>query len=278
MAVRRALVLGGGGLAGIAWETGVLAGLASGGADVRGANLVIGTSAGSTVGAWLGSGLPVEELYRRLVAAPLPGADLKPAASLTDLVDMFFSLAEVADGDTDWRRRVGAAALAAETVPEAARRAAVAARLPVHRWPENELAIVAVDAATGEERVFRRDSGVGLVDAVTASCAIPLLWPPVTIGASRYVDGGIRSVANADLAEGCDRVLILAPVSDGKVTGQAETLSAGARVHVIEPDAGSHAAIGTDVGDPATRLPAATAGHAQGAAAAATVAALWQKP
>jgi NTE family protein len=80
------------------------------------------------------------------------------------------------------------------------------------------------------------------------------------------------------LAEGCDRVLVLAPVSDGKVAGQAAALSEGARVHVLEPDADSRAAIGTDVRDPATRLPAAKAGHAQGAAAASTVAALWQKP
>jgi NTE family protein len=273
-----ALVLGGGGLAGIAWETGVLAGLASGGADVRGADLVVGTSAGSLVGAWLGSGLPVDELYRRLIDAPLPGEDLKPSASLADLVDTFTRLAKTADGDVDWRRRVGAAALAAETVPEAARRAVFAARLSVHQWPESELAIVAVDAITGGQQVFRRDSGVDLVDAVTASCAIPLLWPPVTIGASRYVDGGIRSVINADLAEGHDRVLILAPVSDGKVSGEAEALSDGARVHLIEPDAASRAAFGTDVGDPATRLPAATAGHAQGAATASAVAALWQKP
>jgi NTE family protein len=256
----------------------VLAGLASGGAGVGDADLVIGTSAGSMVGAWLGSGLPVEELYRRLTEAPLPGQDLTPSTSLAELTDLFFRLAEVADGDVDWRRRVCAEALAAETVPEHVRREIIAARLPVHAWPESELAIVAVDAVTAGERVFRRDSGVDLVDAVTASCAIPVLWPPVTIGGSRYVDGGIRSVTNADLAEGHDRVLILAPVSDGKVTRQAEALSESARVHVIEPDADSRAAIGTDVGDPATRLPAARTGHAQGAAVASAVADMWQKP
>src|ERR1700677_148088 len=59
------LVLGGGGVAGIAWITGLLAGLADAGHDVTGVDLIVGTSAGSTVGAQLGSGVSLEELYAR---------------------------------------------------------------------------------------------------------------------------------------------------------------------------------------------------------------------
>lgn len=275
MTLTRALVLGGGGLAGIAWETGVLAGLASAGADVTGADLLVGTSAGSMVGAWIAGGGPAGDLYRRLTESPLPGEDLVPTATLDDMTRMFVELARAGRTGKSWRRRVGARALAAETLPESARRDVIASRLPVREWPATDLAIVAVDANTGEPRVFRRDSGAELVDAVTASCALPLLWPPVTVGGSRYVDGGIRSVTNADLAEGYDRVLILAPVTDHALRGQAAGLRKKGRVHVIKLD--PDAVTGRDLRDPATRVPAANAGHAQGVAEAATVASLWQE-
>ena len=252
----------------------MLAGLASAGADVTGADLLVGTSAGSMVGAWVGGGTSAGDLYRRLAEAPLPGEDLVPAATLDDMTTMFVELARAGRMGKGWRRRVGARALAAATLPEAARRDVMAARLPVREWPETDLAIVAVDANTGEPRVFRRDSGVGLVDAVTASCALPLLWPPATVGGSRYVDGGVTSVTNADLATGYDRVLILAPVSDRALRGQTAKLRKNARVHVIKLDADSVA--GTDLRDPATRVPAARTGHAQGVAEAATVADLRQ--
>jgi len=70
--------------------------------------------------------------------------------------------------------------------------------------------VTAVDAATGEFRTFDRDSGVPLVQAVAASCAVPGVYPPVTIGGRRYVDGGMRSAANVDLAAGVERVVVLA--------------------------------------------------------------------
>lgn len=275
MTVRRALVLGGGGLAGIAWETGVLAGLAAADVDVGGADLVVGTSAGSLVGAWVAGGRPAAESYQRVTDAPLPGEDLTPAATMADMVAMFGELAKVTRDRADWRRRVGARALAAETVPESARRTVFAARLGASEWPAADLAVVAVDAGTGERRVFRRGSGAELVDAVAASCALPLLWPPVTIDGARYVDGGIHSVTNADLADGYDRVLILAPVADGSLKKQVPALRRHARVHVLRLDADSTAAVGADLRSPRTRLPAAKAGHAQGTNAAPAVAALW---
>jgi NTE family protein len=110
------------------------------------------------------------------------------------------------------RTRIGAYALAAPTVPEAERRANIAARLPSHTWPKPRLLIVAVDTATGEEYIMDRESGVSLVDAVAASCAVPGIRPPVTIAGRRYMDGGMRSTTNADLAKGYDRVLILNPL------------------------------------------------------------------
>jgi NTE family protein len=61
----RALVLGGGGVAGIAWMTGLLAGLADAGQDVTGADLLVGTSAGAAVAAQVGSGLSLDALFAR---------------------------------------------------------------------------------------------------------------------------------------------------------------------------------------------------------------------
>src|SRR6202042_1217655 len=77
-AAGRALVLGGGGLSGIAWETGILAGLAAGGADVTTADYVLGTSAGATVTAQIGSGLPVADLFDRQTVPALQSAELAP--------------------------------------------------------------------------------------------------------------------------------------------------------------------------------------------------------
>lgn len=110
---------------------------------------------------------------------------------------------------------MGRLALAARTVPAAQRLAVIAARLPSPDWPDRPLQVTAVDADTGEFRVFDHTSGVSLVDAVAASCAVPGVYPPISVGPRRYVDGGVRSATNADLAEGCERIVILAPVTSG---------------------------------------------------------------
>ncbi|MFJ4521156.1 patatin-like phospholipase family protein [Streptomyces sp. NPDC088810] len=267
-----ALVLGGGGVGGIAWMTGVLAGLADAGRDVTGAGLLVGTSAGSTVAAQLGSGLPLEELYARQVDPALQAAEITAEMDLEKFAAEIAAATGSAASVPELRRAVGRVALAARTVSEAERRAVIESRLPDHGWPERALKVVAVDAESGEPRVFDRDSGVPLVDAVAASCAVPGVWPPVTIGARRYVDGGVRSVANVDLAAGAGRVLVLVPlgVTEPFPSEQplersvAELRDRGAEVVVVAPDEASAAAIGDNPLDPATRRPAAEAGRTQG--------------
>ncbi len=278
----RALVLGGGGLSGVAWETGVLAGLGAGGADVTTADYLLGTSAGATVTAQIGSGLPVAELFDRQTVPALQSAELTPDLSrVIELMESWEKLPLEFPDPAELRRVVGQRALAVQTVPEAERRAVIAGRLPQHTWPSRKLAVVAVEAQSGDVRVFGNDSGADLVDAVTASCAIPGIWPPVTIGSGRYIDGGTRSAVNADLAAGYQRVLILAPMADPSLDEQVAGLVAGGegvRVQVITPDDESIAAFGLNPLDPAVRAPAARAGYAQGQRAAAAVARLWQLP
>ncbi|WP_186785472.1 patatin-like phospholipase family protein [Streptomyces misionensis] len=269
-----ALVLGGGGVGGIAWMTGLLAGLADAGQDVTGAGLLVGTSAGAAVAAQLGSGLGLEELYARQVDPARQAAEIMAELDLEKFTEWFGAALATASSPAELRRAVGRMALAARTVGEAERRAVIESRLPVHTWPERALKIVAVDAESGASRVLDRDSGVSLVDAVAASCAVPGVWPPVTIGGRRYVDGGVRSVANVDLAAGADRVLVLLPLGDAEPFPSDHPLdrtvaglrAGGAEVTLIAPDETATAAIGPNPLDPATRRPAAEAGREQGRA------------
>jgi NTE family protein len=195
----RALVLGGGGVAGIAWETGLLVGLAEAGVDGRQADLFLGTSAGSTVAAQITSGLAMEELFNRQVDPELQAKELQTQPNIPQMVADFARVLQEAGSSTEIRRRIGALALAAPTVAEADRRAVIVSRLPAHSWPKVRLELVAVDAVSGKRIVFSRESGVDLIDAVTASCAVPCVWPPMTIASHRYIDGGCYAMANADL-------------------------------------------------------------------------------
>lgn len=270
----QALVLGGGGVAGIAWTTGLLAGLAGHGQDLTGADLLVGTSAGSVVAAQVASGRPLAELYARQADPALQTAEIPAEIDFEKFAADFGGAVTGATDPAEVRRAVGKLALAAETVPEAERRAVIAARLPVHEWPAQRLVIVAVDAETGEPRRFDRESGVPLVDAVAASCAVPGVWPAVTIDGRAYVDGGVRSAENADYATGCSRVTVVSPLgADAPLPMEKPLLevledlrTAGAEVTLITPDDASKAAIGENPLDPATRTPAAEAGRAQGAA------------
>jgi NTE family protein len=274
MAVDEALVLGGGGVAGIAWMTGLLAGLAEAGQDVTGAALVIGTSAGATVTAQLGSGLSLGELLARQTDPALQSAEITVEIDLEEFGEQFEEYMAKASSPEEMLRQAGAFALAARTVPEAKRRAVIESRLPSHAWPTRRIQLVAVDCETGGMRVFDRESGASLVDAVAASCAVPGIWPPVTIDGRRYMDGGVRSSDNADLAAGAARIVVVSPFGmNAQVPSPlplpevvARLRDGGAEVTVLQPDEASTAAMGANPLDPATRVPAAETGLAQGRA------------
>jgi NTE family protein len=294
-----ALVLGGGGAAGNAWEIGIIAGLAEAGLDItEAADLVIGTSSGATAAAQVRSGIPPAELLASVLSPPAQPVgqnrerppSLPPSLPMATVFERMRAIGAAATSAADLRRAMGAFGLESDSIlgPAAAakRRALVAARLPSPEWPDRPMIVVAVDAHTGELAAFDRQSGVDLVDAVTASTALPGVAPTHCINGAHYINGGVRSPDNADLASGFANVVVLSPLGGRSQTppmpGQFEGLrrppewgtdlasqveglrKQGSRVEVITPDADSRVAMGTNQMDLATRIPAARAGFAQG--------------
>ncbi|MFI5047966.1 MAG: patatin-like phospholipase family protein [Acidimicrobiia bacterium] len=291
----RALVLSGGGPVGIAWQTGLSAGLVSKGVDLSEADFIVGTSAGSAVGARLALGrdmLELTEAYR------------EPSGLLA------FERPRVADvvGRMEYIMKTMGETLASVRSPEEQRAAiakfAVEADTPteeefVARFPDlvgapfpAGYACTAVDLFTGAFRLWDSSSDVRLDRAVASSCCIPGMSPPVTIHGSRYIDGGSRSVTNADVATGHDTVLIVSLSSPAREAAnpadplaartreqvereRAELLDAGARLEVVGPDEDAAAAIGANLMDAQSAPAAADAGFRQGQAMSATLAGFW---
>ncbi|MET8764568.1 patatin-like phospholipase family protein [Lentzea sp. NPDC004782] len=275
MTEKRALVLGGGGVTGIAWETGILHGLARAGVDLAEADLFVGTSAGSVVAAQLAGGASLADLYEGQLLPP----DGEIPARLTPWMLVRYLLSYAMPGTAAGKRaRLGRAALKARTPSEESRLDVFAHRLSIQDWPERPLKVTAVDTADGRFVAFDRDSGVPLVRAVASSCAVPLVWPPVTINGHRYMDGGMRSAANVDLAAGCSRVVVVAPLTRSvseAATPRAQAARLGVPSIVVSPDQAALAAIGRNVLDPARRRPAAEAGLAQAESVAEAVREVW---
>ncbi|MGC5166577.1 patatin-like phospholipase family protein [Luteimicrobium sp. DT211] len=294
----RALVLGGGGSTGNAWLIGVVAGLFDAGLDVTTADLTVGTSAGSTAAAQLGGATPAELVAAALAPAPprqpsagrpeAPGARPAPGSvrSAADQMARTQAIIDAASDVADMRRRMGAAALELDAASDGSWserwRATVAARLSRQDWPERAVLLTAVDARTGEPVVLDRRSGIGLADAVAASCSSGL---PYRIGDDRYIDGGYRRNENADLAAGCARVLVLSPFGgrsrhphawgSGLATQVAELRAGGSAVETIVPDDDAERLFGANAMDPSLRPVAARAGHAQGEALATRLRTFW---
>jgi NTE family protein len=272
-----ALVLAGGGVAGIAWELGLIDGLRQHGIDLTEADLIVGTSAGATVGAQIATG----RLDDAVAAQRDPQTkELDIDIDIEEFRATLAALVADAATPTEALARIGRMALETATIPEDARRAVIEARLPVHDWPAQRLVLTAVHATSGELVLFDQTSKVTLVDAVAASCAVPGVWPPTTIAGERYVDGGARSLTNADLAAGHDRVVVLVPMAlvgpaQDQLDRELASLGTGVQTLVVVADAASIAAVGANPLDPARRLPSMEAGRAQAAVEATRVAPLW---
>jgi len=281
---KRALVLAGGGIAGIAWETGVLRGIADESPAAARllieSDVLVGTSAGSAVAAQLGSGHTLDELFDRQVSES--SAEIDSGVDVDTITELFLTALaapyeEPLDKTRQQMQRIGAVALATETVPAPVRRQVIAQRLPSHEWPERAVRLTAIDVATGELTVFDRESGVDLVDAVAASCAVPGAWPPVSIADRRYMDGGVASSVNLVVAADCDVAVVLVPSgidapSPFGAGPAAEVSSFPGAAFAVFADADSLAAFGPNALDPGCRIPSALAGREQGRREAAALA------
>ncbi|MBI2761252.1 MAG: patatin-like phospholipase family protein [Chloroflexi bacterium] len=283
----RALVLGGGGVVGIAWETGVLKGLADAGADPAAADLVVGTSAGSVVGAQVRAGRSLNDLYAAQLA-PNDGAVERNMGDIDtqSLMAVFGTWAATQEMTPQIGAEIGRMAQAARTVSEDAWISTFDTLVGLGAWPERPYVATAVDTETGALATWDRVSGAPVTRAIASSCAVPGMFPPVTIAGRRYMDGGVRSGTNADLARDHDLVVVLAPIGarpEGiggiarrQLDAEVATLrAAGSTVEVILPDDAAIEAFGPNLMDPSRRVPAAEAGLRQGLAIGAALRAAW---
>ena len=229
-APRIGLVLGGGGTAGHAYHTGVLAAMRQlTGWDARSAHVVVGTSAGSGVAAMLRGGVGAEAILERILSLPTDPAGMARLREISGrdgagTPSWWFGPASPGLLGRELRRGCGArpTRLALSMLPSG--------RLPTEvvgerhyelhgdRWPADHTWITAVALDDGHRTVFGRDhTDTPLGAAVEASCAIPSFFRPVVINGRRYVDGGMHSPTNADLLAdpdlALDLVVVLSPMS-----------------------------------------------------------------
>lgn len=291
---KRALVLGGGGPVGIGWESGIVSGLMDRGVDLSQADLIAGTSAGSFIGANLAMGrnvMQLAETYIHEQQAPVPSG--QGGTQPPDLSILIGKLQEAVSGARpaqEVRAEIGAWALTAKTITEEDFIASFGgwfSRLPETAWPERNYACTAVDAADGSFLVWNQKAGIGLARAVASSCSVPGVYPPITIRGRRYIDGGIRSATNADIAKGYDAVLVVAVAARVTDPVLAERFrkplekelnilrESGAQVELIMPDEASLDAFGQNLMDRSRRPAAAKAGLSQGRAEAAKLRSFW---
>lgn len=218
------LVLGAGGLVGVAHHVGVLRALEQEiGFVADKADLVVGTSAGAAIGAYVRSGWSTEDLWRRIAtldeAAP-EGAAGGPLDLLRRLVGSSYVAARSAVPVPTRLLFPSAPRVLRRVFPAGLFTMGAAPALLEHdlppQWPARALWLCALDIRSGRREVFGRpEPEVPLVRAVLASCAIPGVYPPVAAQGTAYVDGGVHSLANLDLAGefGCDVAICVAPMA-----------------------------------------------------------------
>ncbi len=243
---RVGLVLGGGGLVGMAYHAGALKALDEFGVDVSGADVIVGTSAGSVIGAYLASGWKQTDFYEY--------AHRRHENSHKDPEDMEEQIRQIFE--PMWgsrtervRRYVGSAFALASSRGHLHRltrgkppfvklrrafpsgmystertRERLLEELPAE-WPRDNLMISTVEIYSGDRVVFGHPKApkATLPEAVLASTAIPGVFPAVRIGGKSYVDGGAYSATSLDLAvhAGCERIICIAPLGyrgEGAVT------------------------------------------------------------
>lgn len=282
----RALVLGGGGVVGVAWETGLVAGLLEGGIDVREADLVVGTSAGSMVGTRIAAGQDLRVAPSREgpneIPLPAGGPDME---TLGKIFEVWSQAPEMTEALC---REIGTLARIAKTPDLAPWVAATGGSLGVDDWPDTDLRVTAVDVDTGRFEVHSAKSGAPLKEAVASSCTVPGMFPPVPIDGRHYMDGGVRSGTNADVILDAKpgAALVIAPICSataaiGAVAERAlhdevaQLRAAGTRVCTILPDEADARTFGGNLMDASRAEACQEAGRQRGLRMATGEAQLW---
>lgn len=265
-----ALVLGGGGPVGIAWLSGLAIGLRDAGIDLARADRIIGTSAGAVVGSALAAGIDIATL---LTPRPQPAEPVRhDYAPLLEIA----SLLRAVDQDRDLvLQRVGELALGAGTGDPAVHIDRIGSLVGFADWPEHDLQIAAIDIGSGTLTAWTRGGAATLVEALASSTAVPGVFPPIEIAGRHYIDGGVRSTVNADLAVGHDVIVILEPLAHVYPRTRADRELGPAREISIRPDDIAVAAFGTDLFADTALHPAYESGVRQAAAAAAELKEFW---
>lgn len=287
----RALVLGGGGPVGVAWESGLAVGLAGEGVALGEADLIVGTSAGSITGSRLALQMDLPDLVST-VSQPL-AVEAGATEGMGELMSAWAEAVARARTPEALRVELGKLALAAQTVDEGTFVGAeVFAQLEGREWPAS-FRCTAIDTDTGALLVWDQSAGVPLPRGVASSCSVPGVFPPVTIGAGRYMDGGMRTPLNADLAVGHDAVIVVSclplalpegisdPMFDNisrQIEAELATVrDGGAALEVIVPSQEflDISDWGASLMDPGRAPGAYQAGIRQAAAEAARLRAVW---
>ena len=262
------------------------------------ADFYVGTSAGSLVGAMLAHGRPTTELLATqhvITAEDAPRGTTDGAFDPAPLIQQFIKLYTSDAPPQQLRAEIGRFALDAKVAMtedewlETFSRSEVIAK---SAWPAKPYVCAAVDAETGEFVTWSKDSGVPLARAVASSCCVPGIFPPITINGRRYIDGGMKSATNAELAAGFDRVIVVSVTAGMERAAAFPALaerakkrmddelaaikSGGGEVAMISPDDESRATMGTNLMDFKRRGEIAESGARQGRLEAARLRDFWR--
>ena len=284
-------MLGGGGPLGVAWETGLVAALLDAGVDLRAADLTVGTFAGSVVGSQLTNGVDFHAIMERLSQPVERPESLNVEPDLAIAGQIFQKWASTPDSTDALRAEIGALAVQAKAAPEDVWTGVFEEILAGLDWPQQRLAITGVDV---DERRVRR-VGARLRRAARAGGGVELHDPgPLRAGERararrwrRFMDGGVRSFNNADIAKGHERVIVLSPFgwNNEGMNAMVRTWNErevallereGSAVELILPDAATQATVGTHLLDASKAPETVKTGYAQGEALAGRMKEFWE--
>ncbi len=271
------LVMGGGGIIGIAWETGVLAGLQEEcGFDPRAATVIMGSSAGSVIGAQAALGRDLDELVAIQLRPARGAGGQRPVPNFTSGPQAEIMRLMTTGRGEEHAVRIGELAMSVETfLSEDAYVDSFRSMIASERWPEVDLRVTSCDCTSGEGVIWSRDSTIDLVRAVASSCAIPGFFPTVGFKGRRYMDGprGQGYTAKVLSETGADTALFIGPLAalaqfSSMMEAELELVrAAGIELHMVTggPEL---TALAPNLMDISVRAAAVDAGLADGRAAA----------